>query len=310
MRIHCRFFSLCLVGLVIVLICRSGFAESAAVDLQKRFETIAQAAQGKVGVAVELLETKESIQWNGQEKFPMQSVYKLPIAMAVLERVDQGTLKLEQMVQVPTNDFVSAKQHSPLRDAHPRGAELSVSNLLQLMVSESDGTACDVLLRVLNGPESVNRYLHQLKVTRVLITTTEKEMGRNETAQYLNSATPEAMADLLRALHEGRGLSVSSRSLLLKFLTGSSTFPGRIKGLLPKGTIVAHKTGSSRTIDGFTAATNDAGIVTLPDGRHLVIVVFVSDSKADDATRQAVIAKISRAAWDYYVGKGPTEQGN
>jgi beta-lactamase class A len=299
---HTRFFSLCFVGLVILLLCRNGFAESAsAADLEKRFAAIAEAAQGKVGAAVELLETKESIRLNGQEHFPMQSVYKLPIAMAVLQRVDVGTLKLEQMVQVTTNDFVSTRQHSPLRDAHPRGAELTVSNLLQLMVSESDGTACDVLLRVLDGPESVDRYLRGLGETNVVIDTTEKEMGRNEPTQYRNWATPEGMADLLRLFHEGRGLSAPSQKLLLKFLSETSTFPGRIKGLLPKGTPVAHKTGSSRTIDEFTAATNDAGIVTLPDGRHLVIVVFVSDSKADQATREAVIAKISKAAWDYYV---------
>jgi len=297
----------CLVGLAGILICRGGFAESAsAANLQKRFESIAGTAQGKVGVAVELLETKESIRLNGQERFPMQSVYKFPIAMAVLQRVDESTLKLDQMVRVTTNDFVSAKQHSPLRDAHRHGAELSVSNLLQLVVSESDGTACDVLLRLLGGPESVTHYLRKLGETNVVIATTEKEMGKNETAQYRNWATPEGMADLLRALQEGRGLSVSSRGLLLKFLTGSSTFPGRIKGLLPKGTPVAHKTGSSRTIDGFTAATNDAGIVTLPDGRHLVIVVFVPDSKADQPTREAVIAKISKSAWDYFVNKKQT----
>ena len=296
------FFSRYLLGLLITLMCRSAFAEPAsAADLQKRFAVISHAAQGKVGVAIELLETKESIQLNGQEHFPMQSVYKLPIAMAALRQVDSGTLKFQQMVRVTTNDFVSAKQHSPLRDAHPRGAEVTVSNLLQLMVSESDGTACDVLLRVLNGPASVEGYLRGVGETNVVIATTEKEMGRDEQAQYRNWATPEGMADLLRGLHEGRSLSATSQKLLLKFLTESSTGPHRIKGLLPPGTSVAHKTGSSRTIDGFTAATNDAGIVTLPDGRHLAIAVFVSDSKADEATREAVIAKIARAAWDYFV---------
>ena len=64
---------------------------------------------------------------------------------------------------------------------------------------------------------------------------------------------------------------------------------------------MAHKTGSSGTVNGLTRATNDAGIVTLPDGRHMAIAVLVSDSAADDVTRDTVIAKISRAAWDYWV---------
>jgi len=77
----------------------------------------------------------------------------------------------------------------------------------------------------------------------------------------------------------------------------------RLKGFLPEGTVVAHKTGTSGTSNGLTRATNDVGIVTLPDGRHMAIAVFVSDSKANEAVREGVIAKIARAAWDYWSGK-------
>jgi beta-lactamase class A len=276
-----------------------------AIDLQKRFAVIAQAAEGKVGVTAELLETHEAISLNGQQPFPMQSVYKLPIGMFVLHQVDAGVLKLDQVIHVSTNDFIAKLQHSPLRDAHPLGADLTVSNLLQLMVSESDGTACDVLLRVLGGPATVNDYLRTLGVTNVTVATTEKEMGTNELVQYRNWATPEGFTVLLRILHEGRGLSASSQKLLLQFMTETTVGPQRIKGLLPAGTPVAHKTGTSRTVNGLTRATNDAGLVTLPDGHHLAIAVFVSDSYADDVTREAVIAGITRAAWDYYVAQTP-----
>jgi len=297
-------FSFRFVGLAVLAFYCNGFcATVSGVELQKRFEVIAKAANGKVGVAVELLETKESIVLNDQERFPMQSVYKLPIGMAVLQRVDEGTLKLEQLIQVTPNDFVANMQHSPIRDAHPLGAELSVSNLLQQMVSESDGTACDVLLRLLGGPASVGGSLRKLGLTNVVVATTEKEMGQDELAQYRNWAAPEGLTRLLRMLHEGPGLSVPSRELLLRFLSETSTGPRRIKGLLPVGTPVAHKTGSSGTVNNLARATNDAGIVTLPDGRHVAIAVFVSDSAADEATREAVIAKISRAAWDYWLEK-------
>lgn len=127
-------------------------------------------------------------------------------------------------------------------------------------------------------------------------------MARGEQVQYRNWATPDAMVGLLRVLQEGKGLSAglsaSSRRLLLGLMTASKTGPGRIKGLLPEGTVVAHKTGSSGTVHGLTRATNDVGLVTLPDGKHLAVVVFVSDTKAGEATRDAVIAKIARAAWN------------
>jgi beta-lactamase class A len=86
--------------------------------------------------------------------------------------------------------------------------------------------------------------------------------------------------------------------LLLNLLATTSTSPHRVQGLLPPGTRVAHKAGTSGTYHGLTRGTNDIGLVTLPSGRHLAIAVFVADSSADEMAREGVIAKIARAAWD------------
>ena len=273
-------------------------------DLRGRIEQIARAAQGRVGATATVLETGESVALQGDERFPMQSVYKLPIGMAVLNQVDRGALKLEQEIQVRRSDFVSSGQHSPIRDQHPHGVELSLSELLRFNVSESDGTACDVLLRVVGGAQAVNRYLRSLGIQGITVATTEKAMARNQMVQYRNWATPEAMVALLGALHEGRGLAAPSRTRLLQWMTETPTSARRIKGLLPAGTVVAHKTGTSGTFGGLTRATNDVGLITLPDGRHLAIAVFVSDSPADDAAREGVIARIAQAAWEFWSGQG------
>ena len=71
----------------------------------------------------------------------------------------------------------------------------------------------------------------------------------------------------------------------------------RLKGRLPAGTLVAHKTGTGGTRDGIASATNDIGIITLPNVTHLAVAVFVSDSSADEAVRERVIARIAKAAW-------------
>jgi beta-lactamase class A len=268
--------------------------------LREQIERIAATARGRVGAAVMSVETGESIvAFNADQRFPMQSVYKLPIGMAVLRRVDEGALRLEQKVRVETSDYISRRQHSPLRDKNPRGAELSLEALLRLAISESDGTASDVLLRLAGGPEFVGRFLRELGVGGIAVVNTEKELGQDQSLQYQNWATPESTIVLLRALQEGRGLSAESRALLLKLLAESTPGPRRIKGRLPAGTVVAHKTGTSGTEKGMTAATNDVGLVTLPDGRHLAVAVFVSDSSADDVAREGVIAEIARAAWDW-----------
>jgi beta-lactamase class A len=277
---------------------------SAKETLRGQIVKIASAAKGRVGVSLTVLETGETVALLGEQRFPMQSVYKFPIGMAVLQQVDQGKLNLDQMIRIEKSDFVLPGQRSPIRDNNPQGVDMSLREILRYSVSESDGTACDVLLRVVGGAQVVNRYLQSLDVSGVVVATTEKEMATNEFVQYRNWAKPQSMIVLLRAFQEGRGLSASSRELLFKWMVESPTGPHRIKGLLPKGTMVAHKTGTSGTNRGLTRATNDVGLITLPDGRHLAIAIFVSDSMADEAVREAVIAKITKAAWDFWSSGG------
>ena len=260
---------------------------------------IAALAKGHVGVSAVVLETGKTIaSLNPQDHFPMQSVYKLPISMAVMKQVDEGKIRLEQKVAVTKSDFVRAGQHSPIRDRNPNGVEITVSELLRFAISESDGTASDVLMKVAGGPEAIKSYLSGLNINEMIVANSEKEIGRDWDTQFRNWSTPDAAVALLRALHEKRGLSESSQALLLKYMVESTPGAKRLKGLLPAGTVVAHKTGTSGTQKGTTAATNDIGIITLPKGQHLIIAVFVSDSSADEATREGVIAKIAKVVFD------------
>ena len=220
--------------------------------------------------------------------------------MAVMKQIDDGKIKLEQKVPVTKKDFVRVGQNSPIRDKYPNGTEIAVSELLRYSISESDGTASDVLMKLAGGPEALQAYLNDLGIKDMIVLNTEKEIGHDWQTQYRNSASPEAGVALLRALHERRGLSESSQALLLKYMTESRPGAKRLKGLLPGGTVVAHKTGTSGTQKGITAATNDIGIITLPNGHHLAIAVFVSDSLADEATREGVIAMIARAVWEKF----------
>ena len=267
-------------------------------ELRKQIKQIAAAAKGHVGVAAEVLETGESVSLNPHEHFPMQSVYKLPIGMAVLAQVDSGKLTLDQLVRVDKSDFVHPGQRSPIRDKNPKGVDLSLRELLRYAVSESDGTASDVLLKLV-GAGAVTRYLNELGINDIIVANSEKEIGQNWETQYRNWATPVASVQLLRSLHERRGISEASQQLLYKFMIETPTFPTRLKGLLPKTAVVAHKTGSSGSNNSITAATNDIGIVTLPNGQHLAIAVYVSDSPTDLVTREKVIAQIAKAVWDH-----------
>ena len=274
------------------------FAIKPDLALNAQFAQISKTIQGRVGVSALLIETGESASLHGSEHFPMESVCKLPIAMAILSDVDKGDLTLEEKVRVLRADLVPPAVHSPLRDQHPHGTEVTVRELLQFTIQQSDGTASDALLRLAGGPRRMAPFTRSMAGPGISIEETENAMGRSDKAGYHNWATPDASVAVLKTLQEGSRLSAASRALLLEMLTTTSTSTHRIQGLLPPGTTVAHKTGTSGTYHGLTRGTNDIGLVTMPNGRHLAIAVFVADATADEAAREGIIAQIAKAAWD------------
>ena len=286
-------------------------------ELEKQIAKIAEEAKGKVGVAAVVLETGDAAMLSTDQHYPMQSVYKLPISMAVMDQVRLGKLELDEKIGVTKDDMVREGQRSPLRDANPNGGEFTIRELIRLALVESDGTASDVLMRVAGGAEEIQYYLTQIGINDMKVLNTEKELGRDWETQYKNWATPLAAASILQHLcivaSGGAMANVDCKALapvdnLSNFhdtMRGvlyvmSRSIPGaeRLKGLLPTGTTVAHKTGTSGSQNGITGATNDIGIIWLPNGKHAAIAVFVSDSPADEKTREAVIAKIAKACWD------------
>jgi beta-lactamase class A len=268
-------------------------------------KTIALAARGHVGVDIMDAESEQGYSFNAHDHFPMLSVFKFPLALYVLDEVDKGRLSLDQRVTINKGEW--AKTYSPLLDQHEENTfQLTLRDLLAGAVSLSDNVACDLLFQLIGGPPPVNLYIHGLGVGDINIVATEKEMAAYPRDMYRNWCTPADMDVLLQMFYEGHVLSPASTTLLKQWMTGSIPGARRIKGLLPKGAVVAHKPGTSDTdADGLTIATNDAGVITLPNGHHLYVVVFISDSHADEAIREGVIARIARLAYDSFSGAGP-----
>ncbi|HTD99098.1 MAG TPA: class A beta-lactamase, subclass A2 [Mucilaginibacter sp.] len=268
--------------------------------LLAQIKEISRSAKGIVGVSILELESHDTLNYNANSRLVMHSVMKFPIAMAVLHLVDQGKYKLDEKLKVDKK-YMLPNTHSPMRDKYPGGAELSLTEILGYMVSQSDNDACDFLLKKIGGPDVVEKYIQSLGIKGINIVASEGDMAKAWEVQYTNWCKAADVVHLLDIFNQVKALSKTSNDFLWKVMTETSTGPNRLKGLLPKDAIIAHKTGTSPTNkEGLSPATNDVGIITLPNGKHLAIAVLVCNSTADEATRESVIAKIAKAAWDAY----------
>lgn len=299
--------------------------------LEREIARLASVAGGVVGATAIHLETGRRVSLNGKERFPMASSYKVPIAVQLLHRVDQGELRLDQMVELKPSDLHPGS--GILTDLFNKpGVALSVRNLLELMLLISDNSSTDIVLRLAGGGEAVTARMRTLGIEGIRVDRPtvqviadwagakslppESEWGpeiysklfaavpaeEKKTAAKRfdddprDTATPETMAALLERIHRKDLLKSETAELLLDIMRRCRTGEARLKGLLPAGTEVKHKTG---TIGG---TTNDVGIVTLPDGAgYVALAVFVKSSEKDVPARERAIAEIARTVHDFFL---------
>lgn len=267
--------------------------------LQQKMDSIIHSKKADVGVSVLFLEDHKIVSVNGDKHYPMQSVYKFHLALAVLNQVDQGKLALDQKILIKKSDLLP-DTWSPLRDRYPEGnVELPLSEILKYTVSQSDNNGCDILFRLIGGTKKAHQFIIKQGIKDISITGTEEEMHKDDQVQFRNWTTPKAANELLKKFWEGKVLKKPTADFLMKVMEETVTGAGKIKGLLPQGTVVAHKTGNSGTNKaGIISASNDIGIVTLPNGKKMLISAFVSMTKENDKEVDKIIAELSKAAYD------------
>ena len=279
-------------------------SKSTTDTLRSAIQKIVSSKNAVVGVSIIGINGKDTLSLHGDRQFPMQSVFKFHIALAVLSEIDKGKLSLDQKIEISKDELLPEDFWSPLRDENPNGGSFTIEKQIQYSVSQSDNTACDILIRLIGTPKTVEEYFIKNNVQDIQITFNEEEMQAKWDNMFQNWTTPRAASETLKMFYENRNnlLSKESHDFFWKTNIETTTGTNRIKGQLPESTIVAHKTGWSGTNKetGITAAVNDIGIVFLPNGEYFIISVFVSESKENFDTNEKIIADIAKAVYNFY----------
>jgi beta-lactamase class A len=318
---------------ILLLITAPIFGQSAAERLTAEIARFEEITGGVVGVGALHLGTGDRFTYNEDVRFPMASTYKVPVAVKLLSMIENGEITLTDMITVEESDLHPGSGTIAWLLDDP-GVVLSLHNLMEMMLIISDNSATDICIEKAGGPEAVTAKMRDIGIegidisrpTYVLIgdylglnsvsldepfneeawikeLKTKTEEDREQASEAFDNdprdtATPKAMAELLRMIWAGEVLNETNTGLLLDIMKRCETGDARLKGMLPDGIVVRHKTG---TIGG---STNDVGIIELPGGAGAVVtVVFVKEATADSEEREEAIAQIARSVYDYYLYK-------
>lgn len=269
--------------------------------LAMQIAQLAEGSKGRIGVVALDLASGREISVLGDQRFPMASTSKIAIAATFLEGVDQGKWSLTS--EFPLLWPLRSKPFSTKAAPVKRGEYMPAHQLIDLMITRSSNPATDALIAAVGGVDKVNDWarragIRDFELTRD-IATLVRDDGEYDPAVHIDerdSATPLSMAALLKGIYQGEWLSASSRAVIIDAMERCRTGRRRIPALMPDGAVVAHKTGS------LNNTSSDIGIVTAPDGRAIVLAIYVTGQQSR-TNREARIATIARAVYDGYTAQ-------
>ena len=254
--------------------------------LGEAFARIEMDSAGRLGVAVLDTGSGATAGHRANERFPMCSTFKALAAAAVLARVDAGKEQLTRRIRVEQKDILA---YAPV-SKHHLGADMSVAELCEAMVTLSDNTAANILLASMGGPSAITQLARSLGDDITRLDRIEPELNESTPGDVRDTTTPAAMAKNLKALATANALSAASRDQLIAWLVGCKTGDAKIRAGLPKSWRVGDKTGA-----GDHGSSNDVAVIW-PEGRAPVIVaVYLTETTAPDAQRNAAHDAVGRA---------------
>lgn len=281
-----------------------GFTQSCAKPvsadlLQKELADYIQDKDATIGVAV-IVDRKDTVMVNGTMPFPMLSVYKFPIAVALGDYLRNSAEMIPDSIPVEQSDL-RPDTYSPMREKYEEVTNLRLPfyEILAYALQQSDNNASDILLRIMGGTGNAMHSLRRLGIENVNIISTEAEMHDNNELCFQNSSTPVDMAKMLdNFAHDfSDPYSNGVKQLMESCETGGNRLA---KPLAGKNARLGHKTGTGFTLpNGRLMAINDVGYVHLPDGRNYSIAVFIENSAYDRARTEEIIAQISAIVFNH-----------
>ena len=228
---------------------------------------------------------------NEDKPFAMHSVMKFPQALYVADYLSRKGLDLDDTIVVDKADLMQ-DTWSPMLKRFEGKTAFSFAELLELSLGQSDNNACQLLFKFCGKPKAVEKYMRKLGLRDIHIRMTEEQMHKNPAKAIENSSTPAEMVRLLECFCHHKDDN-QYLTFIWNVMADCSTGLKRISAAIPADARIVHKTGTGFPSPEGVQDMNDAGIILMPDGSHVIIAVFTTHSSSE-----AVIANIARQLLD------------
>ena len=251
---------------------------SAFAELEKR-------AGGRLGVVALDTGTGKRLQLRDSELFAMCSTFKFLAAADILQRVDQGQEHLDRWVSFGPSDLL---EYAPVSKAHVKDGRMSLADVCAAAVQWSDNTAANQMLRIIDGPAGLTRFIRGMGDNVTRLDRIEPELNVVAPGEVHDTSSPAAMVRLLSTVLFGQVLSMTSRAQLQTWMLEAKVGEHRLPAGLPAGWRIAHKTGT------WDTQTNDVGVIWPPGRAPIVIAAFYNHAEGPTGPHESLLRDVAR----------------
>ncbi|HEY0684551.1 MAG TPA: class A beta-lactamase [Steroidobacter sp.] len=275
----------CFIGAGLAALYSTAGATRDQQGIVERLAAIRSRIGGRLGVYVFDTHTGGRVGLDYDETFAMASTFKWLLAAAVLAKVERAELRLEQRVTFTEKDILA---HAPVTSKHLMQSSLTLRELCAAVVEVSDNTAANLLLRLIEGPEGLTKFVRTSGDDMTRLDRTELALNSNLPGDLRDTTTPRAMVGSMERMLLGTVLSEPSRQMLIQWMINSSTGLRRIRAGLPADWKAGDKTGT-----GANGAVNDLAMVWPPGRNPILMAVYMSESTQTVETLSAAHAQVA-----------------
>jgi len=256
----------------------------------QRVASLEKKIGGRVGVYLRDITGRVLLAHRADERFPMCSTFKFLLAAAALRRVDQGQMSLDQVLNFGEADLLS---YAPVAKANVAKGGLPLGELCAAIVTVSDNTAANVILRNIGGPQAVTAFARSIGDQDTRLDRNEPELNSAIPGDPRDTTTPQAIGEDMARLLSGNALGAASQQMLENWMVASKTGLKRIRAGLPNGWVVGDKTGS-----GANGSANVIAIIRPEDRATLFASVYLTGSRAPAEELDATHMEVGRIIAD------------
>jgi beta-lactamase class A len=272
-------------------------------SIQKKLAELEISSGGIIGVYAINTANGKHLQYHAKDRFPMGCTSKVMGVAAILNKSMNDDSLLSQKMSYTKSDLTN---WSPITEQHLTSG-MTVAELGAASISYSDNTAMNLLVKKLGGLKQINDFARSIHNNSF-----RQDNGWPEEAysggrgNLKDSSTPEDMAKSLQTLAFTSTLAKPQKTLLISWLKANTTGDFRIRAGLPKGWIVADKTGTGSDY----GTTNDIGIIWPPQCAPVIMAIYYTSDNKKAGKRDDLVAAITNLLINKLAESDPCIKGN